>query len=75
MRMKQLRRTKLPRHDRFLITTDNVFQELADALELGSRFYVAATSIGGYTGYSLLKYLPHRSVCPVGAVCRVTQPL
>ncbi|KAL2651151.1 hypothetical protein R1flu_019279 [Riccia fluitans] len=35
-------------------------QDLADALELGPTFYVAATSIGGYTGYALLKYLPHR---------------
>ncbi|KAG6549658.1 hypothetical protein Mapa_008637 [Marchantia paleacea] len=35
-------------------------QELADGLQLGPTFYVAATSIGGYTGYALLKYLPHR---------------
>ncbi|KAL3700557.1 hypothetical protein R1sor_018579 [Riccia sorocarpa] len=35
-------------------------QGLADALGLGPKFYVAATSIGGYTGYALLKYLPHR---------------
>jgi pimeloyl-ACP methyl ester carboxylesterase len=35
-------------------------QDLADGLELGPTFYVAATSIGGYTGYGLIKYLPHR---------------
>jgi pimeloyl-ACP methyl ester carboxylesterase len=35
-------------------------QDLADALELGSTFYVAATSMGGAIGYSLMKYLPHR---------------
>lgn len=35
-------------------------QDLADGLELGSTFYVAATSMGGATGYGLIKYLPHR---------------
>ncbi|CAM6083273.1 unnamed protein product [Calypogeia fissa] len=35
-------------------------QDLADRLELGETFYVAATSIGGYTGWGLIKYLPHR---------------
>jgi pimeloyl-ACP methyl ester carboxylesterase len=34
--------------------------DLADALGLGRRFYVTAVSIGGYTGWGLLKYYPDR---------------
>ncbi|XP_074293969.1 uncharacterized protein LOC141621208 [Silene latifolia] len=35
-------------------------QELADALQLGSRFYVIGTSLGGYAAWSCLYYIPHR---------------
>ncbi len=33
---------------------------LANALSLGPSFYVIATSIGGYTGWGLIKYIPER---------------
>lgn len=36
-------------------------QELADKLELGSKFYLIGLSIGNYTSWGCLKYLPHRS--------------
>lgn len=35
-------------------------QELADQLELGSKFYVAGFSMGGQVIWSCLKYIPHR---------------
>eukprot|EP00262_Sarcandra_glabra_P013707 TRINITY_DN3869_c0_g1_i2.p1 TRINITY_DN3869_c0_g1~~TRINITY_DN3869_c0_g1_i2.p1 ORF type:complete len:350 (+),score=43.84 TRINITY_DN3869_c0_g1_i2:53-1102(+) len=35
-------------------------QDLADQLELGSKFYVIGVSMGGYTIWSCLKYIPHR---------------
>ncbi|KAI4368709.1 hypothetical protein MLD38_017236 [Melastoma candidum] len=35
-------------------------QELADLLELGSKFYVIGISMGGYPAWSCLKYIPHR---------------
>ncbi|XP_077235792.1 putative lysophospholipase BODYGUARD 2 [Tasmannia lanceolata] len=35
-------------------------QELADQLNLGSRFYVLAVSMGGYSIWSCIKYIPHR---------------
>lgn len=34
--------------------------DLADGLRLGRRFYVTTVSIGGYTGWGLLKYHPDR---------------
>jgi pimeloyl-ACP methyl ester carboxylesterase len=34
--------------------------ELAEQLELGPKFYVIGGSMGGYTAYSCLKYIPHR---------------
>ncbi|KAG0561777.1 hypothetical protein M758_9G106100 [Ceratodon purpureus] len=34
--------------------------DLADGLGLGRRFYVTTVSIGGYTGWGLLKYHPDR---------------
>lgn len=37
-------------------------QELADALQLGSKFYVIGISMGGYPAYSCLKYIPQRHV-------------
>lgn len=46
-------------------------QELADILELGPKFYVVSISIGGYSAWSTIKYIPHRlagvaMLCPVG---------
>ena len=35
-------------------------EDLADGLSLGPKFYVITTSIGGYTGWGLLKYKPER---------------
>ncbi|XP_043700568.1 uncharacterized protein LOC122651297 [Telopea speciosissima] len=35
-------------------------QELADQLEIGSKFYVIGVSMGGYPAWSCLKYIPHR---------------
>lgn len=35
-------------------------QELADQLELGSKFYVIGVSMGTYSVWSTLKYIPHR---------------
>nr|VDC87170.1 unnamed protein product [Brassica oleracea] len=35
-------------------------QELADKLNLGPKFYVIGVSLGAYSVYSCLKYIPHR---------------
>ena len=35
-------------------------EELADKLELGSKFYVIGISMGGQVLWSCLKYIPHR---------------
>ncbi|XXG63022.1 hypothetical protein AAC387_Pa05g1295 [Persea americana] len=35
-------------------------EELADQLELGSKFYVIGISLGGQTVWSCLRYIPHR---------------
>ncbi|KAJ8750121.1 hypothetical protein K2173_014036 [Erythroxylum novogranatense] len=35
-------------------------QELADKLEIGTKFYVMGMSMGAYPIYSCLKYIPHR---------------
>ncbi|KAJ0810932.1 putative alpha/beta hydrolase-1 [Helianthus annuus] len=35
-------------------------EELADQLELGSKFYVVGFSMGGQVVWSYLKYIPHR---------------
>ncbi|ERM98897.1 hypothetical protein AMTR_s00114p00053290 [Amborella trichopoda] len=35
-------------------------ENLADALQLGPKFYVMGFSMGGYTVWSCLKYIPHR---------------
>ncbi|XP_024534347.1 uncharacterized protein LOC112347540 [Selaginella moellendorffii] len=35
-------------------------EELADHLQLGDKFYIVATSIGGYSAWGCLKYIPHR---------------
>lgn len=35
-------------------------QELADKLQIGSKFYVIGVSMGAYPVWSCLKYIPHR---------------
>ncbi|XP_031474132.1 uncharacterized protein LOC116246405 [Nymphaea colorata] len=35
-------------------------EELADQLQLGSKFYVIGFSMGGHSVWSCLKYIPHR---------------
>ncbi|KAK4790696.1 hypothetical protein SAY86_018000 [Trapa natans] len=35
-------------------------EELADKLELGSKFYVIGVSMGSYPTWSCLRYIPHR---------------
>ncbi|GAV66631.1 Abhydrolase_6 domain-containing protein [Cephalotus follicularis] len=35
-------------------------QELADQLQIGSKFYVIGVSMGAYPLYACLKYIPHR---------------
>ncbi|KAL1825631.1 hypothetical protein ACET3Z_012409 [Daucus carota] len=35
-------------------------QELADRLQIGTKFYVIGVSMGGYSVWSCLKYIPHR---------------
>lgn len=35
-------------------------EELADQLELGSKFYVIGFSMGGLGVWGCLKYIPHR---------------
>ncbi|KAH7301805.1 hypothetical protein KP509_23G044100 [Ceratopteris richardii] len=45
--------------------------ELADILQLGPRFYVTATSIGGSVAWTLLKHFPHR-LAGVGMLGPVT---
>ncbi|KAG2614896.1 hypothetical protein PVAP13_3NG017300 [Panicum virgatum] len=35
-------------------------EELADQLELGQKFYVLGTSMGGYSVWGCLQYIPHR---------------
>ena len=39
-------------------------EELADQLELGSKFYVIGISMGGQVLWSCLKYIPHRYDLP-----------
>lgn len=35
-------------------------EELADQLQLGQKFYVLGTSMGGYSVWGCLQYIPHR---------------
>lgn len=37
-------------------------QELADQLNLGPKFYLIGVSIGTYSVWACLKYIPHRHV-------------
>ncbi|KAL4183018.1 hypothetical protein AMTRI_Chr11g96050 [Amborella trichopoda] len=39
-------------------------ENLADALQLGPKFYVMGFSMGGHTVWSCLKYIPHREYLP-----------
>lgn len=36
-------------------------EELADQLDIGPKFYVLGVSMGGYTIWGCLRYIPHRS--------------
>jgi pimeloyl-ACP methyl ester carboxylesterase len=38
--------------------------ELTQQLELGSKFYLIGTSMGAYSAYSCLKYIPERYAVP-----------
>lgn len=35
-------------------------EELADKLDLGEKFYVLGVSMGGYSVWGCLQYMPHR---------------
>lgn len=35
-------------------------EELADQRQLGRKFYVLGTSMGGYSVWGCLQYIPHR---------------
>lgn len=35
-------------------------EELANQLQLGSKFYVIGVSMGSYSTWSCIKYIPHR---------------
>lgn len=37
-------------------------EELADQMQLGQKFYVLGVSIGTYTTWACLKFIPHRHV-------------
>lgn len=37
-------------------------QELADQLQLGPKFYAIGVSMGSYSTWACLKYIPHRHV-------------
>ncbi|KAK6926585.1 Alpha/beta hydrolase fold-1 [Dillenia turbinata] len=43
-------------------------QELADKLQLGSKFYVIGISLGAYPVWSCLNYIPHRHVLVVWSI-------
>lgn len=39
-------------------------QELADKLQIGSKFYVIGISMGGSTSWGCLKYISHKhAIC------------
>lgn len=60
-----------PNPDRTVKSEAFDIQELADILGLGSKFYLITTSIGGYSAWSCLKYIPHR-LAGVAMLCPVT---
>ena len=45
-------------------------QELADKLEIGSKFYVLGISMGGYPVWSCLKYIPQRYLSWIASTTR-----
>lgn len=49
-----------PNPKRSLESEATDIQELADKLELGSKFYVIGVSLGNYPAWSCLTQLPHR---------------
>ena len=49
-----------PNPKRTVKSTPLDIEELADQLELGSKFYVIGFSMGGQIVWSCLKYIPHR---------------
>lgn len=49
-----------PHPDRTIKSTAQDVEELADALELGEKFYLISTSMGGVTAWACLKYIQHR---------------
>lgn len=49
-------------------------EELANALQLGDKFYVVSTSMGGYTAWSCLNYIPHRSSISASASVHLIKP-
>lgn len=44
-------------------------EELADQLDLGSKFYVVGISLGGEIVWTCLKYIPHRYVSLCTIIC------
>ncbi|KAK3014107.1 hypothetical protein RJ639_010286 [Escallonia herrerae] len=55
-----------PNPKRFVKSEALDIEELADILELGSKFYVVGLSLGSFPVWSCLKYIPHRHVCVQG---------
>ncbi|KAF8707072.1 hypothetical protein HU200_030301 [Digitaria exilis] len=49
-----------PNPDRDVKSEALDIEELADQLELGQKFYVLGTSMGGYSVWGCLQYIPHR---------------
>ncbi|KAM7496290.1 hypothetical protein LguiA_020704 [Lonicera macranthoides] len=49
-----------PNPKRFVKSEALDIEELADKLELGSKFYVMGISMGAYPAWSCLNYIPHR---------------
>lgn len=51
-----------PDPNRSVRSTALDIEELADALELGPKFYLVGHSIGGHATWGAIKYIPDRSV-------------
>ena len=49
-----------PNPNRTLQSMASDLEELADQLELGSKFYVVGFSMGGQALWPSIKYIPHR---------------
>jgi pimeloyl-ACP methyl ester carboxylesterase len=49
-----------PNPNRSVQSTALDIEDLADALELGSKFYLVSRSIGGHAAWGAIKYIPHR---------------